>query len=235
VSFARDQAEPTVPHRFDIGRAPAPTTEAPTRPPLGGLIAQLLGKVPEWLREPLAGAVAAIGRVRKRVWVIAGIGVIAMLATAVIVQQPQAVGKVESGAQESNQVPVQPVAPREAMSEDPVAAAVALLERRRQCLAERSIACLETVDQPESAAWIADAAQVTAVRSGGELQADMFIPHDATLIDRMGDTALIALGPTEGKSSTHATASVLVIRTEAGWRIRSLLEGSAQRGDEPLG
>jgi hypothetical protein len=235
VSVGPDRAEPTVPHRFDLGRVTDLPAEAPSRPPLLRLIAHQLGKVSEWLREPLAGAVATLRRVRRRVWVIAGIGVIAMVATAVLVAQPSVVSKVGPGAQEVEQISVQPGPPDAAMGEDPVAAAVALLERRRECITERSIACLETVHQPESGARIADIAQVTAVESGGELHDDVFSAHDVTLIDRMGDTALLALGTADAEPSTHAIASVLVIRTEAGWRIRSLLGGSAPRDGEPLG
>jgi hypothetical protein len=105
-----------------------------------------------------------------------------------------------------------------------------LLERRQQCLAERSVACLDAVHQPDSAAWNADVSRITAVQSGGELPEESFAPGNATLIDRMGDTALLAIGPVGAEPPTHATASVLIIRTEAGWRIRSLLEGSAPLG-----
>jgi hypothetical protein len=45
-----------------------------------------------------------------------------------------------------------------------------------------------------------------------------------SLIDRMGDTAIVALRSSDDEA-TNEPASVLVIRTEAGWRIRGVLEG----------
>ena len=233
VTFSPEAVQPSVPHRFDWGGPDRSAVDTPAGPAVADWLAQLTGKFPTWLPdglvEGLAGVPNAIRRVRRRVWVVAGIGVAAMVVAILLSQLPQAETQ-NPGPADGERIPVQPVAPSVAESGDPVTAALALLERRGQCLVERSILCLDAVHQADSAAWHADASRIQNVQEGGELVGDAFAPDNVTIIDRMGDTVLLAVGPADAASSGNVTASVLIIRTEAGWRIRSLLEGA-----EPLG
>jgi hypothetical protein len=105
-------------------------------------------------------------------------------------------------------------------SDDPVAALAALLERRDECIRDVSVLCLDDVAQAGSSALQADAALVRAIQAGGEVPDDGgLVVGELRLVERLGDSALIDLG-----SSAHSTtASTLVMRGEAGWRIRDYL------------
>jgi hypothetical protein len=86
-----------------------------------------------------------------------------------------------------------------------------------------SIVCIDTVDQPGSQAADADLALVRALQGGGEASDDAVIPvGDIAIVERLGDTVLLDLGAEKPDSEP---ASVLIIRTEAGWRIRDYLAG----------
>ncbi|MHA6667999.1 protein kinase domain-containing protein [Homoserinimonas sp. A447] len=229
VNFSPDATQAVVPHRFDVGRAVSPVVDAPERTGAAEWTARQAERLPEWLVDRLAGTVDAIRRVRRRVWLVAGSGLLAVVVAITLAQVPEAAPRAGNAdaTVDALTVPVQPVAPSVAAGDDPVAAAVALLERREQCLRERSILCLDTVHQADSAAWHADATRIQGVEDGGELDEDVFAGSGVSIIDRMGDTVLLAVDPGLGEPSGNATASVLMIRTEAGWRIRSLLEGAA--------
>ncbi|HEU4808965.1 MAG TPA: protein kinase [Homoserinimonas sp.] len=248
VAFA--SPPPSTPHRFDLrgvdGETPDSTESVSVNPAGGGVqqridrfplppvvsewIAGESRKLPDWLVSRLAGVVGAIRSVRRKVWVVAAIGLAAVVAAIVLTQWPTNASEQATSFPEVEEATEPPVAPSVAGGDDPVAAAMALLELRAQCLAERSILCLDTVHQPDSAAWQSDISRIQGVQEGGELTEDAFAPGSITLVDRIGDTVLLALGPGEQQQPGNATASVLMIKTEAGWRIRSLLEGSAPLG-----
>ncbi|MFT4029886.1 MAG: hypothetical protein QM675_08415 [Protaetiibacter sp.] len=99
-------------------------------------------------------------------------------------------------------------------ADDPLAAVVVLLERREQCIASLSLLCLEGVDQPASAALASDRAGVQALREGQEALLASASPVGARIVERLGDGVLVELGP------ETAPASLLLMRSEAGWRIR---------------
>jgi hypothetical protein len=98
--------------------------------------------------------------------------------------------------------------------DDPIAAAIALLARREECFAELSLRCLEQVDQLASSAWEGDREAMRELRAGGEAKFASVDPIDARLVERLGDSVIIELGP------ETAPASLLLMRSEAGWRIR---------------
>ncbi|MGN6273279.1 MAG: hypothetical protein ACTHMQ_09335 [Protaetiibacter sp.] len=98
--------------------------------------------------------------------------------------------------------------------DDPVAAAVALLERRQACFVELSLLCLEEVNQQGSAASTSDRAAMQALRGGEEAEVAAVDSVDARLTERWGDSALVEVGPETDP------ASLLLMRSEAGWRIR---------------
>ncbi|WBU38484.1 hypothetical protein [Homoserinibacter sp. YIM 151385] len=108
--------------------------------------------------------------------------------------------------------------------DDPLAAAPVLLATRERCLRDRSIACLEAVLQPGSVQWHRDRELLEAIdRGGGVDDASVSTPWDpstARAVDRVGDLALLATGP------ETPTASLLVMRSEAGWRIREIVPGA---------
>jgi hypothetical protein len=107
--------------------------------------------------------------------------------------------------------------------DDPVAAAVALVEERAACFAAFSALCLEQVDQAGSAALAEDRAALRTLRDGHEAWFASVDPIDARLVERLGDSALVELGP------ETAPASLLLMRSEAGWRIRDWIAAEEAR------
>lgn len=104
------------------------------------------------------------------------------------------------------------------LGDDPLAASAALLELRARCFVELSLLCLDGVDQQGSTALDDDQSEVAAVLAGAELRPGItFDPASAVVTERLGDSALIDLGP------GSEPASLLVMRGEAGWRIRDYI------------
>ncbi|GAA4172079.1 hypothetical protein GCM10022287_12400 [Gryllotalpicola koreensis] len=94
--------------------------------------------------------------------------------------------------------------------DDPVAAASVLLGQRDGCLA------LSTAEKAGCLARVADG-QASAL----DLPARPLAGLAPSLLERTGDSALIALTP---ETPGTAPASALLMRTEAGWRLRQLYE-----------
>jgi hypothetical protein len=159
--------------------------------------------------------------VRTPVWVAAASVVIALIAALVLVPA-DAPAAVEPAAVVT-ETPLPVVADSPIIGDDPVAAMPTLLATRDDCISAMSIVCIDGVDQSGSQAADADLALVRGLQDGGEIPDDATIPiGEITLVERLGDTVLLDLGRTSADSKP---ASVLVIRTEAGWRIRDYLEG----------
>jgi hypothetical protein len=117
-----------------------------------------------------------------------------------------------------------------AASPDPDVAAPALLRLRAACLRRADLACVSTVDEAGSA--IEDADRTTVSAGGGDHSGDGSL-HVTDLrgpARRMGDGALVELrpDPAEGEEATggpgRRPASLLIVRGEAGWRIRDLMD-----------
>jgi len=107
------------------------------------------------------------------------------------------------------------------LGDDPVAAVDDLLALRARCLREISVLCLDGVAQPGSAAMQHDVAVVRALQAGGEQSPDAAIDAvGPVLVERLGDSALLDLGDVPQTQP----ASALVMRGEAGWRIRDYLD-----------
>ena len=171
---------------------------------------------------------AILSPVRKPVWIAAGaVAVCLVLAVALIPpdQEPPVQPAVQPAATEGAAETEQDLDLLSITGDDPVAAAEQLLQLRAQCFRDRSILCLDGVDQANSAAWDADQYRIRKIQEGGELLAAPELQqYAASLLDRMGDSAIIALQPpTALNGSETGPASILVIRTEAGWRIRDIL------------
>jgi len=185
----------------------------------------------------LRGLVDHARGVRRRVWITAA-GVAVSLVVAVFVvptgepaaqsppggESPTAstATRGDSGDADDDAAPVEsgdsiddPL-----RGDDPVAAVVALLDERARCLRDLSVLCLDGVAQPGSAALERDTAVVRALQAGGEQTADAAIDTvGPVLVERLGDSALIDLGDVPQTQP----ASTLVMRGEAGWRIRDYL------------
>ena len=111
--------------------------------------------------------------------------------------------------------------------EDPLAAARALLTARAQCLIAKSLTCFDAVDQAGSAVIEADRDLVRRLKKGvplpSEAALDNFTPR---LIQQLGDSAIIQLVAADGSAMTEKSpAPLLLVRSEAGWRIRDIALG----------
>jgi len=201
-----------------------PRVEAEPLPLPGRLVGTTLAPpeldapiVPRW-RSRVAEVVASLRAVRRPVWVAAAVSVaagIAALALATGAGPPAGPTPTPSAPTTSTSVPPDP---GPVGGDDPVAAALVLLQVRELCIRDLSIGCLDDVGQPGSAALEADRELVTAMLDGAE-SGPLPIVNGASLTQRLGDSALVALGP------DSEPASVLLVKGEAGWRIRDYLTG----------
>jgi hypothetical protein len=187
-------------------------------PPRSVLPPWLMALMPGWvsdrLAEPLAriSAVWAAWDLRRRrlaLGAIAG-GVTVLVAVAAVPASPEAPPAVSP-------VPSPSVNDEPELPDDPVDAAVLLLAARERCLRDLSLLCLDQVVQPASAAYADDAALIRAVQGGAEYPDDVIVEGDLVLVEHLGDAALLDLPP------GSAPASVLLMRTTNGWRIRQYL------------
>jgi hypothetical protein len=109
--------------------------------------------------------------------------------------------------------------------DDPAAAALVLMRLRAGCLAEASVLCLDGVDQPGSVAMAADGYLVRQRQAVPEPAATPdWIPVTAQLSERTGNAALVALAGSADGGVNAQPASALVIKGEAGWRLRELFD-----------
>jgi tRNA A-37 threonylcarbamoyl transferase component Bud32 len=181
--------------------------------------------LPEWIQRALPSALpqllarlrATLATVRRPVWLAAGAVAVALVVALVFAPSGQSPDAAPAPPTPSAS-PVTAVGP--VTADDPVAAVEALLVARERCIRELSVLCLDAVGQPGSAALADDQALIRAVQEGGELPGDR-LPDlsEATLVERLGDSAIVALG------ADSEPASVLLMKGEAGWRIREYLTG----------
>ena len=115
--------------------------------------------------------------------------------------------------------------------DDPIAAAAALIAERARCLGERDAACFDAVDQPVSAALESDRYAVRTKTGAAARGAHPLPSSPVTLVQLLGDSAIIGLGPataTDGAADAPPNtypASILIVKTTNGWRIRDLTTG----------
>jgi len=188
-------------------------------------VSELLG------HNPLSGArdslVLALRRVRRSVWVAAtlvGVAVLVVLPLAggAGLWSPSAERTPAGDGAERPEVPANSDLAESAVGalpDDPVAALPLLLAERSRCLADLSVLCLDAVTQQDSTAAADDRAAIEALVAGDRSQAVQLkeiVGAEPVLVERLGDSALVAV---DGQSEP---ASVLMIRTEAGWRIREI-------------
>jgi hypothetical protein len=143
-------------------------------------------------------------------------------------------GSGEPGGRESPAV-LAPVADDPAgraaiAGDDPVLAVPALLRARAGCLAAASVVCLDGVDQAGSAALAMDAYSVQLLQQGAPAPAGPdYVAFVPALAERTGDVALVTLTPVPGSTGVgddgrSEPASLLVIKGEAGWRLREIFD-----------
>ena len=167
-----------------------------------------------WYAPVLARLPRPITTVRRPVWVAAGIAAMVLVLGLALVPD----GKDAAPAPTETPLPLA-VANGPVTDEDPVAAFEALVTARDGCIRELSVLCLDGVDQAGSAAMDDDAALIRSIEngSGGE----SFSAASVALVERDGDAALVSYE----SSTDDKPASALLVKSEAGWRIRTYLEG----------
>ncbi|TAL41521.1 MAG: hypothetical protein EPN91_10475 [Salinibacterium sp.] len=194
----------------------------------------------------LARVRASLGLVRKRVWVLAGFVAIAFIAATVTLQPGQSDARqapeATATAEPAESHDASPVS-----GDDPVAALLALLDAREQCIRDLSALCLDDVDEQGSSALAADQALVGSVQSGEAGAVDWAVDaSEVTVTERLGSSVILRIGDgargesangsgasgegANGESTSDRAngepASILLMKGEAGWRIRDYLDGS---------
>ncbi len=180
--------------------------------------------LPEWLRErldePLARVVAiwSAWEPRRRRLVLGAVagGLTLLGAVALVPASPDT-----SPAAEPTLTPSPPAAVDAWLPDDPVEAAILLLEQRERCVRDLSLLCLDEVVQPDSAAHADDVALIRGVQAGGEYPGGEILEGDPVLVERLGDAALLDL------PAGSDPMAVLLMRTTNGWRIRDYLDAPA--------
>ncbi len=187
--------------------------------------------------DVLARVRASLAAVRAPVWIAAGLVGVGLVAAIILV--PQDDSGASAGPEPSSTASPSPTPPGHGWTptgqadsgradtedpiagDDPILALVALLEARDACIGDRSVLCLDAVGQVGSSALDDDQRLIRALQDGAETPAPFLVEvEQVTLVERLGDTALLDLADA-GETNP---ASVLMMRTEAGWRIRDYLE-----------
>ena len=168
-------------------------------------------------RAALRRSRAGLGAVRTRVWAIAGTAVAGLVVAILTVPAggsdaaPEPMDSVvASGSSVAESAPV--------MGDDPQAALVALLDVRQECMKQLSILCLDGVDQSGSAA-LADDLDLIAGLKSGTVSVEQWNLATVSITERLGGSALLTV---QDPDETEP-ASFLLVKGEAGWRIRDYL------------
>lgn len=183
----------------------------------------------ERVARPRAGDGPRMGRRPPRPAVVAGLaGAIAAVVAWFAVPaagEPQPPVPSASAVAVDDPLPTDPLDPATEphpeldalVGDDAGAAAVVLLTTRADCLRELDAGCLAAVDQADSAALRTDLAWIAATVDGepvGEVPA--LRPGAVTGTQPLGGAAVVAVDGTP-------PASLLLVRSEAGWRIRDVI------------
>ncbi|MHB1172202.1 MAG: protein kinase domain-containing protein [Lacisediminihabitans sp.] len=182
--------------------------------------------------ELLARVRAALASVRKPFWVVGGLGIAAVAIALAVVPSttvPDAGSPLTTSGPSSSAASagsVGSVGSAAIAGDDPVAATKALVVERERCIRELSVLCLDLVDQANSAAMESDRLLIRSLQQGGVGVARASLGGaEATLNQRLGDSALITLQVDPRATAASNPASLLVVKGEAGWRIRDVLSG----------
>ncbi len=212
-----------------------------------------------------------LGPVRKPVWIMGAAVAIAVVVATAILPSGVGGGAAQPGQPTPSSAPATATRPVPAaiLGDDPLAAAIALLDARADCFTALSVLCLDSVDQRGSTAMDSDSAHVRLLQDGGAADGSLVL-HSArgdgaivspqvSVVERLGDSVLLAVrvdprsadprsvesssgvGSRSVESSTAepsavdavdaqaASFTLLIIKGDAGWRIRDLVP----LGDQP--
>ncbi|WEO79150.1 serine/threonine-protein kinase [Cryobacterium sp. SO2] len=221
------------------GSPAAPVPVSPPVPPVAapwarvGLIPALRRRMAGFMpRHRIASPPVVLGLGLAVVLLVAGLTVVPVLRPA-----PTGAAPVSSATE-----PAEPGKPGESAkavpgadadrtiieADDPAAAVLVLLRRRDECLAAASVLCLDDVDQPGSVVMADDGYRIRQRQAAQEPASTATehpaMPVTAELRERTGNAALVVLGATGGSGVNAQPASALVIKGEAGWRLRELFD-----------
>ncbi|MCU1507973.1 MAG: hypothetical protein JWQ12_238 [Glaciihabitans sp.] len=197
--------------------APATAARSGLAAAASGLVDDLMGQQP--MTAVRRRAATSIRAVRTRLWVVLGAVAVALTAALLFVPQSPAPAARTAPAPPTRSVST-PAPVASGLPADPVLALPVLMETRTGCIRDLSILCLDAVDQQGASAMAGDTALIRRIQAGQETGAAAVQDgSNAKLVERLGDSALVSFG-TKSKP-----ASALLIRDEAGWRIRAFVGG----------
>jgi len=225
VRFVTDDDAPGIPARVVApAQAVAASVSASVSAEREPAVARGLG-LPSWVGEalessPLAHLRSHLTGVRRPVWIALAAVAVALAAAVLLVPDdpvaaPQPAAPDPAASPTIDAPDATPVG-----TDDPLDAVPLLLATREGCVRDLSILCLDAVDQQGSAAFAADVALIDAITNGTELTMEPVIDAPGVkLVERLGDSAIVSLGAGAEKQP----ASLLLMKGEAGWRIRGYL------------
>lgn len=176
----------------------------------------------ERVRARIAGMRARLGGVRRAVWVPAVAVVVLLLVVVPLMSGLERDVEVRGVTSPDSSAPLPAVEAggRELGADaDPVAAATALLARRATCFALRALDCLADVVQAGSPAELEDRLAISNAIGPGGLEID---PVASVELQQELGGAVLLLARTSDAGGAARAFRVLLVRTEEGWRIRSL-------------
>lgn len=103
---------------------------------------------------------------------------------------------------------------------DPIAAARELLAARAECIARLDTACIERFAQDGSPIVVDDVALIARARNGEDVSG-AFDPGSIAVVGEMGGAVLLSV---EFIRPERHVASLLLMRSEATWRLRDLFD-----------
>lgn len=232
--FAWSAPEPVSFTRSDPPRSRAvqPVPRRPRAPaqPILGTIDRLAAAVSadrlDWLRRQAAS-------VRPRFWVAGAAAVCALVLGIALVPASAEAEREEPSVETAPQPLTSPSDSGESLADtpatddpaslavlgdDPAAASLVLLEARERCIRDLSILCLDDVDQPGSSAFERDEELIRSIQGGAEVALPA-APVEASVDELLGGSAIVVVTHPDGQP-----ASILVMRSEAGWRVRDYLD-----------
>lgn len=107
------------------------------------------------------------------------------------------------------------------MPGEPVAAATHLLRARHTCFTARvrQVSCVDELVQDGSPVAATDRA---AIEDGTAADGYDYAGAAVELVQRWGAAALVSVAPDRARTPKSEPASLLMVRSEAGWRLREV-------------
>ncbi|MBH0054074.1 hypothetical protein I6E74_07820 [Salinibacterium sp. SWN139] len=213
-------------------------------PWLQGRLAELMAEIKHRAANGIVGLRDWCRPIRKRTWALASAGALCVVLAVVVASlentetstavastggessavapgdesEPRGAAPDAVRSPETDPQAAHPEATQDTLLADPAQALELLLTTRNLCLRDLSIECLAAVARADSPAFAADSALITNVLNGAELSPEMLITaEDAVEIQRLGDSVLFEFSAADESKP----ASLLLVKGEAGWRIRS--------------